>query len=370
MPYPQFSRSRLAIRPLKERKNQVQIEQSHVPVNAKPRVMSGETAGIVKETVIRIAAARKAGKSVMLTFGAHTIKNGLGLVLRRLIEDGWVTHLATNGAGVIHDWEIAYQGATSEYVRENIAAGQFGIWQETGYYINLAIAVGAYEGLGYGESVGVMIQKGGLQIPDAADLESVVRDSIGFDADRSAAAADLLGLVKQFSIKPGFLPVSHPFKKYSIQAAACRLKVPFTGHPMIGHDIIYEHPANNGGAIGRAGLRDFLTFADSVSRLDGGVYMSVGSAVMSPMIFEKSFSMCRNIKLQKRKGRDDHYIAVVDLIPATGGWADGKEPAPSDAAYYQRYLKTFSRMGGTMRYVCADNRDFLLAVSGELRKQV
>jgi len=369
MPYPQFNRHRLAIKSLKDRKNQIQIERAHVPVGAKPGKMSPEAMTTVRETVSRIIAARKADKSVMLTFGAHTIKNGLGPVLRRLIEDGWVTHLATNGAGVIHDWEIAHQGATGEDVRANIADGQFGIWQETGYYINLAIAVGAYEGLGYGEAVGAMIQRGGLQIPAAADLENVVKDSIAFDPDRSAAAADLLGLVRQFSIKPGFLPVRHPFKKYSIQAAACRLKVPFTGHPMIGQDIIYEHPANSGGAIGRTGLRDFLTFADSISRLDGGVYMSVGSAVMSPMIFEKAFSMCRNMKVQKRKSRDNHYIVVVDLVPATGGWADGREPAPSDAAYYQRYLKTFSRMGGTMSYLCADNRNFLLAVSAELRKK-
>ena len=101
----------------------------------------------------------------MLAFGAHTIKNGLAPVLIQLMEQGWVTLLATNGAGIIHDWEFSFQGLSSEDVRANVAQGQFGIWEETGFNLNLALVVGAYEGLGYGEAVGKMIEREGLDIP-------------------------------------------------------------------------------------------------------------------------------------------------------------------------------------------------------------
>lgn len=364
----EVDRNRLLSRPLKERANRILIERDAVPVDAKPRGLSAQAMDTINETVARIVKAHKNGRSVMLTFGAHTIKNGLGLVLGKLIEDGWVTHLATNGAGVIHDWEIAFQGATSEDVRTNVESGRFGAWQETGYFINLAIAVGAYDGLGYGESIGKMIQADGLHIPDVSELIGMAQH-VRTDPDRSAAAADLLATMKSLSIAPGDLQVLHPFKKYSIQAAAHRLNVPFTGHPMIGQDIIYNHPANNGGAIGRTGVRDYITFADSVSRLDGGVYLSVGSAVMSPMIFEKALALCQNLRIQKGGHIENHYVVVVDLAQAAGEWGDNKEPPPSSASYYQRHVKTFSRMGGTMRYVCADGRDVLLALCGELRTQ-
>ena len=101
----------------------------------------------------------------------------------------------------------------------------------------------------------------------------------------------------------------HPWKQYSIQAGAFQAGVPFTGHPMIGHDIIYNHPMNHCACLGRAAERDFLTYAESVSRLEGGVYISIGSAVMSPMIFEKSLSMAQNLAIQRGEHIDDHYPA-------------------------------------------------------------
>jgi hypothetical protein len=122
---------------------------------------------------------------------------------------------------------------------------------------------------------------------------------------------------------------------------------------------------NHGACLGRAALRDFLTFAESVSRIDGGVYVSIGSAVMSPMVFEKSFSMAQNLALQRGGHIDNHYILVADLAECHWDWSRG-EPPETDPAYYLRYNKTFSRMGGTMRYVCADNRDFLLTLSQSL----
>ena len=103
----------------------------------------------------------------MITFGAHSIKNGLAPVFLQLVRDGWVTHLATNGAGIIHDWEFAFQGKSCENVELMVRDGKFGNWEETGFYINLALNVGAYEGRGYGESVGAMIQNEGLTIPSA-----------------------------------------------------------------------------------------------------------------------------------------------------------------------------------------------------------
>ena len=366
MPKEVFSRDELSINPLSARENQIDIEKDHVLVTALPEALSDEALEVVKETASKIAAAKEAGKSVILDFGAHTIKNGLSPVLIKLIEDGWVTHLATNGAGIIHDWEFAFQGASGEDVSKYVAEGQFGIWQETGNHINLAIVVGAYEGLGYGESVGAMIEHDGLLIPSEDDVRQVARDGLASDPARSAAAADLLDVITRFNIPAGRLEIKHPFKKYSVQAAAFRSKIPMTGHPMLGQDIIYCHPMNHGAAIGRTGLRDFLAFADSVSKLDGGVYMSIGSAIMSPMIFEKALSMCRNVSLQDGRAIADHYIAVVDLAAKPEGWTGNGEPSKSDAAYYVRSLKTFSRMGGQMRYASASNVDFLLGLLRDL----
>jgi hypothetical protein len=340
----------------------VVIARDHVRLDASPAEMDDGAIATITETAERMKQAGAAGKSVILAFGAHAIKRGLGPVLIDLMERGLLTHLATNGAGVIHDWEFAFLGESSEDVRTNVDKGEFGIWQETGYYINLAIAIGAYRGLGYGESVGAMIENESLEVPAEAELLKAISDNATTDTDLVAAAADLLGLCRQFELEPGTMSIPHPHKEYSVQAAAYRLGIPFTGHPMIGHDIIYTHPVNHGGAIGRTGLRDFLTYADSVNNLDGGVYMSIGSAVMSPMIFEKALSMCQNVHIQDGKHIDNHFIVVVDLTPVSNDWRDGKEPFGGDAAFYIRFNKTFSRMGGTMRYVCADNRDFLLSL--------
>ncbi len=174
MPFPQFDRSLLRIRTLAGRPNKVQITRDAVSPETTPQPLSADASRTLEEAVVRIRAARKAGRPVVLAFGAHTIKNGLAPVLIRLIERGWVTLLATNGAGVIHDWEFAFQGLSSEDVRTNVDQGQFGIWQETGFFINLALVVGAWEGLGYGESVGRMIEREGLNLPE--NLLQTARD--------------------------------------------------------------------------------------------------------------------------------------------------------------------------------------------------
>ncbi len=367
MPYEQFDRHQIIFKSLKERKDRAFIEQDHVPPTAKPEPLSEVSQRVIDETISRLVKARKEGKSRMLTFGAHTIKNGLSPVIIRLIEEGWITHLATNGAGIIHDWEFAFQGSSSEHVAENVTRGQFGVWQETGFYINLALVVGAYQGMGYGEAVGGFVEHEGLEIPTETDLRKAVTDNLDRSPGQSAAAADLLDVVRTFELEPGWLKVPHPYRHFGLQSAAYRLKVPFTGHPMIGHDIIYIHPMNHCAAIGRAAQRDFLSFAKSVSNLDGGVYMSIGSAVMSPMIFEKSLSMSQNLAIQKGQHIDHHFMVIVDLAESHWDWQQG-EPPEENPDYYLRYNKSFSRMGGTMRYVSADNRDFLLAICQGLAK--
>lgn len=366
MPYPQFDRFAVKMKPLAERKNKKRIETDHVSPDAKPANLSERAREVIAEAVERIRAARAKHKPVMLAFGAHTIKNGLAPVLTRLMESGWVTLLATNGAGVIHDWEYAFQGMSSEDVKANVDRGEFGNWQEVGTYLNLAIVVGAYEGKGYGESVGALIENEGLTVPAPAELEKEAGAALHSDPARAAAAADLLAVIRAHRLKPGPTKVPHPWKRFSAQAAAYRLKMPFTAHPMFGHDIIYNHPMNHGAAIGRAAERDFLTYAEQVKNIDGGVYLSVGSAVMSPMVFEKSFSLAQNVALQQGRHINNHYILVADLAETRWDWSRG-EPPETSPDYYLRYAKSFSRMGGTMRTITADNRDFLLALWQGLR---
>ena len=362
MPHPQLDRSRLLIRRLNTRPNKVKIERDAVSPAAVPRPISPAASETLSECVAKIRAARLTGRSVMLAFGAHTIKNGLAPVLIQLMEQGWVTLLATNGAGIIHDWEFAFQGLSSEDVRANVDQGQFGIWEETGFNLNLALVVGAYEGIGYGESVGKMISRDGLDLPEPGQLLKTVQDFAEQDPELAAASLDLLATIQKFHLKPGFLAIPHPFKRYSAQAAAYRLNIPFTAHPMIGHDIIYNHPVNHGAAIGRVALRDFLTYAEQVHQLEGGVYLSVGSAVMSPMVFEKSLSMAQNLELQAGRKITKHHMVIVDLAESSWDWQKAGEPPMENPAYYLRYCKTFSRMGGSMHYVCAHNRDFLLTL--------
>jgi hypothetical protein len=365
----EFDRTALRLYPLSTRQNRVSITSDAInpdePSQADLRI---ETQDGIEELAQKIMEARRRNAPRVLAFGAHAVKNGLGPVLIRLIQEGWITLLATNGAGIIHDWEIAYQGETSEDVRENTAAGRFGLWDETGRYVNLALAVGAWRGLGYGESVGALTAENGLEIPAEDKLKREIFRNLDHNPAQAAAASDLLDLVQRFSLKPGWLSIPHPFAQYGVQAAAYRLGIPYTGHPMFGHDIIYTHPMNLGSAVGRTAERDFLRFAGEIQRIENGVYLSVGSAVMSPMIFEKSFSMAMNLAAQDGGAITNHYLCIVDLAESTWDWSRG-EPPIEDPAYYMRFLKTFSRMGGTMRYLYGDNRDILLHLYQILRKE-
>jgi len=158
----------------------------------------------------------------------------------------------------------------------------------------------------------------------------------------------------------GRIEVRHPWKETSVLAQAFRHEVPFTVHPGIGYDIISNHPIFNGGAIGRAAAMDFRWFGASVETLDGGVVLSVGSAIMAPQVFEKSLSCVNNLRLQAGRGIvRDHTMYVVDIQDG-GNWDWSKgEPPKDNPAYYLRFCKSFSRMGGAMAYVQCDNVAFL-----------
>ncbi len=364
-----FDRYKMNNYPLESRLSKVNIKETCVQPGDRAKPLDKEGKKRLNLIAGEIREARKNNRAVILAFGAHTIKNGLGKVLASLVEEGWLTHLATNGAGVIHDWEFAYQGISSEDVRANVSEGKFGTWEETGLYINLALMAGAYLGLGYGEAVGAMISNEGLEIPSESYLMNIIQ---GKKNDtplwKRAAAADYLELIQAEHLNPGWLEIRHPFSDYSIQGRSFKQGIPFTSHPMFGHDIIYTHHANRGTAVGRCGERDFLSFANSVSELEGGVYLSIGSAVMSPMIFEKSLSMARNIA--QRSGSDIRNCAihVVDLQKETWDWSKG-EPPIDNPAYYLRFMKTFNRMGCPIDYTSIDNRDFLLHLYQRLKDQ-
>jgi hypothetical protein len=365
-PTSNLNREQLIIRKLSERNNKVVFDRDMVLPSQKPQKLTDAGNFLIEQTVERIRTAKEKKSSIMLTFGAHAIKNCMAPTLIELMKGGWVTHLATNGAGIIHDWEIAFQGKTSEDVRTNVERGQFGIWEETGFYINLALIVGAYENLGYGESVGKMIANEGLQIPAISTLYDTAHECMDSNPDKAAAAIDLAATVKHFDLKAGWMSIPHPWKQYSVQGRAYELGISFTGHPMFGHDIIYTHLANHGAAVGRTAQTDFLRYAASVSNLEDGVYMSVGSAVMSPMIFEKSLSMAQNLKIKEGKHIDNHYILIVDLAESDWDWQTNGEPPMDNPAYYLRYCKTFHRMGGKMNYLTSDNRNFLLSLYQQL----
>lgn len=359
-----IDRRRLIMYPLSAREHKLDIAQIAVyPDDPAPELNDRQKAQI-DVTARNIIDARNAGKPVILTYGAHLVKNGLAPVVIRLIEDGWITHAATNGAGSIHDWEFAYMGLSAEDVRENTANGCFGTWEETGRYINLAVAAGGIDGLGYGWSVAKMIADDGISIPpqDALRQALIAQSAEAEPGESLGAIADLLYLTSNFRIPSGLLSVEHKRREFSIQYAAYRKGIPITVHPGIGYDIIYSHPMNCGGAIGRGAVADFLSYAESVSRLSGGAHITVGSAIMAPMIFEKALSIANNLALQHGPGIEGHKLVVVDI--QDGGdwdWNQG-EPPMDHPAYYLRFCKSFYRMGGSLEYTNLDNRMFMLGL--------
>lgn len=360
MAYRRLDPSRVLVRPLAERPSKHTLEEIRVAPGDAPPTIGPQLDATVDRIAEAIAQARQRGAAVILAYGAHLVKNGLGPVVTGLLERGWITHLATNGAGVIHDWEYAYQGASEEDVRAHVAGGRFGTWDETGRYAAIAVLCGAVEGMGYGESLGRFVWEEGCPVPSTGALEASLRGWLeGAHSDEvMPARSELLDFLRAHPIPAGRLSVAHPHRDFSLAANAYRLRVPLTVHPGIGYDIIYTHPMARGAAMGRGAGIDFQVFARSVGDLEGGVFLSVGSAIMAPQIFEKALSVANNRRLQDGQPRLEPLIAVNDLVEMDWDWSRG-EPPPDRAAYYVRFCKSFSRMGGEMVYAAGDNRAFV-----------
>jgi hypothetical protein len=350
--------AKVKVYPLAERKSLSSIEKLLVDPKQPARPCNPEISETINNCAEKIVAARKRDASVILMYGAHLIKNGAMPIVISLMECGWITHLATNGAGTIHDWELAFMGRTEENVRQNVATGTFGTWDETGRFIHLALLVGGLKGEGYGRSLGRLIIENGVTLPRVESLEKALRDEPAHPL--APARAELLLTTVAHKFAGGRIEVKHPWAATCILAHAFRHNIPLTVHPGIGYDIISNHPMFNGAAIGRAADVDFRLFGRAVEGLDGGVVLSVGSAIMAPQVFEKSISCVNNLRLQARRSIvRDHTIYVVDIQDG-GNWDWSKgEPPKDNPAYYLRFCKSFARMGGEMHYVQCDNVAFL-----------
>ena len=359
--------NQLRVYPLAERRSMARIEDILVDPDAPCPPCNDGTSGIIDRCAERILAARRSEAAVMFIYGAHLVKNGAAGIVERLLEGGWVTHLATNGAGSIHDWEFAFQNWSTESVEQNVATGTFGTWDETGRNIHLALLAGGVRGEGYGVALGRFIQEDGVTLPEVAELEQLLRDNPAHPL--APARADLLVAMKTHGLAAGRHEVRHPWKHTSIFGQAFKHRVPLTVHPGIGYDIIANHPMFNGAVIGRAAGVDVRLFGAAVERLAGGAVLSVGSAIMAPQVFEKSLSCVNNLRLQAaRPIVKDHSFFVVDL--QDGGnwdWSQG-EPPKSSPAYYLRFCKSFSRMGGAMNYLQCDNVVFVHNLLERLRR--
>jgi hypothetical protein len=350
---------RLRVYPLAERRSLAKLDEIMIDPAAAPEPCDEVVESAIARCAAQIRAARQRGASVMLIYGAHLIKNGAASLLGRLIDGGWVTHLATNGAGTIHDWEFAWFGKSTESVADGVGRGCFGTWDETGRNIHLALLAGGIRGEGYGRSLGRFISEDGITLPAVDDLRRDLKENP--DHPMTPARADLLRAMLEHNLKPGRHAIEHPYKHGSALSLAFQKGVPVTVHPGIGYDIIANHPMFNGAVIGRAADVDFRVFGAAVEGLDGGVVLSIGSAIMGPQVFEKSLSCVNNLRLQAgRPIVSGHSITVVDL--QDGGnwdWTQG-EPPKTNPAYYLRFCKSYSRMGGEMHYVQADNAQFTL----------
>ena len=253
-PYEEFDLSGVKTYPLKSRRSKTRAEDF-----ARPAAPGGSVGALVDslpdilaaadfKTVVRVIAdAKRTGAGVVWGIGAHVIKTGLGPVLIDLMERGFVSAIATNGAAIIHDFEVALVGATSEDVDEALGPGRFGMAAETGRLLNAAITEGVGAGLGIGQAVTRLVA----------------------------------------SMQP-------QFARSSILAAAARLNTPITVHVAIGTDIIHMHAAASGAALGEGSLRDFRYFVSNIARLERGVYLNCGSAVVLPEVFLKAVALARN----------------------------------------------------------------------------
>jgi len=310
--YEPFDRSRLKLRPLAERAHDLHLEHWLALEDPAPEFSHPHLETVAR----RMHQARERGAARVLMMGAHLLRAGVHRHLIDLMERGLVDHLAMNGAGPIHDYELARIGATTESVARYIGSGEFGLWRETGE-LNDWIREDAAAGLGLGEGLGRRIAESGF-----------------------------------------------PHRDLSVLAAAWRLSIPATVHAGIGYDIIHEHPNCDGAALGRASYLDFLIFARAVERLEGGVVLAFGSAVMAPEVYLKALAMARNVAHQEGREIRRFTTAVFDLA-ALGGDIR-QEPDKSEPGYYFRPHKTMLARtvagGGESFYIRGDHRATLPAL--------
>lgn len=318
--YETFDRSRLRLRPLAERQHDLTIEHCLGPEEAPIAFEHADLPAVAA----RLIAAREAGAARILMMGAHVLRAGVSRQIIDLMERRMIDHVAMNGAVAIHDYELARIGATTESVARYIRSGEFGLWSETGE-INEWTREAAAEGLGLGENIGRRIACGGFK-----------------------------------------------HTELSVFAAAWRLNVPATVHVGIGYDIIHEHPTCDGAALGDASYRDFLIFARTVERLEGGVLLCFGSAVMGPEVYLKALAMARNAARQEARQIRRFSTAVFDLVPIEGDFH--QERSKSDAAYYFRPYKTILVRtvadGGESFYFCGEHRATFPALRRAILKQL
>lgn len=281
-----FDRNALNIKHLSERRHDLNISIIS-PLNINEKFDINKKLKVVAKHII---LAKKRRASIIFMMGGHVIRSGVQRYIIDLMKRGYISCLAMNGACIIHDFEFALIGATTESVARYIEDGQFGLWHETGW-INDIINSGYREGLGMGEAVGEEILNGDF-----------------------------------------------PYKDISLLAAGRKLNIPVTVHVGIGYDIIHEHPNCDGAAAGETSYRDFLRFANVVEGLEGGVVMNFGSAVMAPEVFLKALGMARNIAHQQGEFIKHFTTLVCDLCDLPDDIS--KEPSKDDPAYYFRPWKT------------------------------
>jgi hypothetical protein len=269
--YPLLKKKNLKTIPIKERESLVDIKDFAKPIlgdfdfsvffKSLPNFLAARD---FKEFVKHVKNARNKGKPIILGMGAHPVKVGLNPVIMDLMERGWISALAVNGAFMIHDFEIAFCGSTSEDVAENLHKGNFGNAEETGIFLNIALKQGHAAELGAGEAVGHYL-----------------------------------------------LSTKFPFNKNSVLYKAYKLNIPLTIHPAIGTDFIHYHPSFDGAVMGAMAERDFLLFSSVVSQLsDGGVYINIGSAVILPEVFLKAVAFCTGQGIEMK----NFYTAVFDFM--------------------------------------------------------
>ena len=317
--YEIFDRSRLLIKPLGERIHDLNIRSWQQTDDPPPDF----TDPSLEPVAARLIAAKQAGAARILMMGAHLLRAGTSRVLIDLMRRGFIDHIAMNGAGAIHDFELARIGATTESVARYIQSGEFGLWRETGE-LNDWITEAAALGLGLGENIGRRLSISGWPYLDA-----------------------------------------------SVLAAAYELNIPVTIHVGVGYDILHEHPNCDGAALGASSYHDFLIFAKTVERLEHGVMLSFGSAIMAPEVYLKALAMSRNVAHQEGRTIRNFTTAVFDLVPIEGDIH--RELTKADPGYYFRPHKTILVRtvadGGESFYIRGEHRATLPALRRELLAQ-